>query len=335
MSDPRFTRIVNSIKYEWSVVDQCFYRWITKNRRRFKVKATSAECALILGHDRRGQILTISGAREENRDSIKLKMQEESKKYVNSQPILPDNPANTVTLPEGVKLGAYMPQYANCVVDVYYVKKEVVVDQNGNERTIIKDKWLKQRRFFDEHGRVYQDIDYTHSNGETHFFPHVHLWTWIGDDCERSDPLPYVGANGESVLYRKKTQNRSKTMERKFDTGKEGDAWRGANGITIEDVEHVDAKLYSPGKFPRLNIRDVQILLSLGREFELEYKGIEGMCHIFWKGGWCVYAKWNEDGEPKSQTYVNEDLDAFAIHAVLGPYNLADVIEDCEITWYS
>ncbi|MDX1702021.1 MAG: hypothetical protein R3250_15450, partial [Melioribacteraceae bacterium] len=46
---------------------------------------------------------------------------------------------------------------------------------------------LKQRRYYDEKGRVVEDIDYSHSNGDnSHTFPHRHTWEWSSGSPKRS-----------------------------------------------------------------------------------------------------------------------------------------------------
>lgn len=46
---------------------------------------------------------------------------------------------------------------------------------------------LKQRRYYDKNGRVKEDIDYEHSNGDnSHEFPHRHTWDWSSGSPKRS-----------------------------------------------------------------------------------------------------------------------------------------------------
>jgi hypothetical protein len=44
-----------------------------------------------------------------------------------------------------------------------------LLDENGD---------IKQRRYYDEKGRVEKDIDYKHQDDGTHTFPHEHNWDW-------------------------------------------------------------------------------------------------------------------------------------------------------------
>ena len=111
-------------------------------------------------------------------------------------------------------------------------------------------------------------------------------------------------------------------MKKAWDSREAGDAWQKENAITSVDACEVD------DHFPHFTMRDVQIALSCGREFEFEYKDVRGFCQPS-ENGWSLCSVWN--GE--EQEYVNEDLDDFALYASLGPYAFRDVVEKCNITW--
>ena len=74
-------------------------------------------------------------------------------------------------------------------------------------------------------------------------------------------------------------------------------------------------------------MRDIQILLSFGREIELEYRDVAGFACSYWTA-FNIHSWWDD----KEEFYENEDLDGFAEHAVLEPYLLKDVIGQCKIT---
>lgn len=77
------------------------------------------------------------------------------------------------------------------------------------------------------------------------------------------------------------------------------------------------------------SVRDVQILLSYGREFEADFKDLRGL--VTADGGFSVCV--TRDGERFE--YVADDLDEFGRDAKFGPYPLADVIGKWKIGWHA
>lgn len=100
----------------------------------------------------------------------------------------------------------------------------------------------------------------------------------------------------------------------KFDVSRR---WREKHGIKETDHFKIDADSIK-------TIRDVQILLSHGREFGVLYKGIEALITTSTCSGYSVQSSEN--------FYETEDLDDFAEHAMLGPYLLKDIVDQLEIT---
>lgn len=49
---------------------------------------------------------------------------------------------------------------------------------NSSADLLKKDGSVKQRRYYDEDGRAEMDIDFDHTDDNTHKFPHIHLWDW-------------------------------------------------------------------------------------------------------------------------------------------------------------
>ena len=105
-----------------------------------------------------------------------------------------------------------------------------------------------------------------------------------------------------------------------YDNSKE---WQKANDITRSDQRKFGGGIENIV----LSMRDLQILLSFGREVELEYRGVTGFACSYWTS-YNIRSEW--DGN--EQIYESEDLDDFAFHAVLGPYRLKDVIDQCRVT---
>ncbi len=61
-------------------------------------------------------------------------------------------------------------------------KKVPVKDQEPNSSIDLLDQdtgEVKQRRYFDNEGKVVEDIDFKHQDDGTHTFPHRHQWEWI------------------------------------------------------------------------------------------------------------------------------------------------------------
>lgn len=315
MADPRKTVFCDSDGYFWDPQEHKFARWVTiEGNHVYIFLPYEEDDARNIGREHFGH--TITSASPKKAEEIKNTMAKNYENHLakhNDRPVLPDREKSDDSLEEGDDFKPYMPKYANMVVDMYCI----TVDGKGR-----KFKWLKQRRFFDSEGRAYQDIDYDHDKHGTHIFPHIHIWIWNGSNCKRSRPFPYLGENGESVLYRKKQNHERKKMKKSWDPSSAGDAWQEENGITSVDMSEVDEH------FPHFTMRDVQIALSCGREFELEYKGVQGFCQPS-DSGWSLYSHWNG----KEIDYVNEDLDDFARYASFGPYSFRDVIDDCTITW--
>lgn len=51
-------------------------------------------------------------------------------------------------------------------------------EPNSSADLLDPDGSVKQRRYYDEKGRAKEDIDFNHSDGGTHEFPHRHEWDW-------------------------------------------------------------------------------------------------------------------------------------------------------------
>ncbi|WP_317913556.1 T7SS effector LXG polymorphic toxin [Carnobacterium maltaromaticum] len=63
-----------------------------------------------------------------------------------------------------------------------YSKESNALDPKGEPNSsadlLNPDGSVKQRRYYDEKGRVLEDIDYNHTDNGTHVFPHRHKWDW-------------------------------------------------------------------------------------------------------------------------------------------------------------
>ncbi|SPC41583.1 exported hypothetical protein [Carnobacterium divergens] len=61
-------------------------------------------------------------------------------------------------------------------------KEKNSLDPRGEPNSSIDllnpDGSVKQRRYYDENGKVLEDIDYNHTDNGTHTFPHRHKWDW-------------------------------------------------------------------------------------------------------------------------------------------------------------
>ena len=79
------------------------------------------------------------------------------------------------------------------------------------------------------------------------------------------------------------------------------------------------------------SVRDVQILLSYGYEFEADFENLQGV--ITPDGGYEICVKNPQTGEVFD--YIAEDLDDFGRDAMFGPYPLADVIGKWKIGWHA
>ena len=71
-----------------------------------------------------------------------------------------------------------------------------------------------------------------------------------------------------------------------------------------------------------MTIRDIQIMLAYGWEFEAEYNGYEAFFTP--NSGYTVEAT----HQGKNYYYSTDDLDEFAEKAKLGPYNVKDIVGD-------
>lgn len=100
----------------------------------------------------------------------------------------------------------------------------------------------------------------------------------------------------------------------KFDISRR---WREKHGIKPTDHHKINADSIK-------TMRDVQILLSHGREFSVLYKGIEALITTSMCSGYSVQSSENY--------YDTDDLDEFGEHATLGPYLLKDIVDQLEIT---
>ncbi len=74
-------------------------------------------------------------------------------------------------------------------------------------------------------------------------------------------------------------------------------------------------------------INDVKLVLLFGREFSVEYKGINALITTSGCSGFSVQSSEN--------FYDTDDLDEFGEHATLGPYLLKDIVGKWEITWHA
>ena len=79
------------------------------------------------------------------------------------------------------------------------------------------------------------------------------------------------------------------------------------------------------------SVRDVQILLSYGSEFEADFEGLEGI--VTPDGGYEICVKKTKTGEVFD--YIADNLDEFGRDAMFGPYPLADVIGKWQIGWHA
>lgn len=79
------------------------------------------------------------------------------------------------------------------------------------------------------------------------------------------------------------------------------------------------------------SVRDVQILLSHGYEFEADFEDFQGF--VTPDGGYAIDVKDAATGE--TYEYVADDLDEFGRDAKFGPYPLADVIGRWKIGWHA
>ena len=78
------------------------------------------------------------------------------------------------------------------------------------------------------------------------------------------------------------------------------------------------------------SVRDVQILLSYGLEFEADFEDLQGLVTPS-NGYWvCV-----TNGAGERFDYVADDLDEFGRDATFGPYPLAETIGKWQIGWHA
>lgn len=106
---------------------------------------------------------------------------------------------------------------------------------------------------------------------------------------------------------------------------------RKERNITDEDVERFNM---DEGWDNLKTIKDIEIVLLFGREFEVKYKEYTALITTSFGSGFSVFSTRHGDQEEKF-VFDTDDLDDFAEHATLGPYLLKDIVGKWEITWHA
>ena len=107
------------------------------------------------------------------------------------------------------------------------------------------------------------------------------------------------------------------------------DEWKKARNITGADIRRLDEGDWD---VEVKTIRDVEIALLYGREFEVSYGKYTALVTIF-GSCFCVFSTYHGKRE-KYFEFETDDLDQFAQNATVGPHFIKDVVGKWVITWH-
>lgn len=107
--------------------------------------------------------------------------------------------------------------------------------------------------------------------------------------------------------------------------------WFKQRGLNDNSIDRFDAD----GDWKELKtIKDIEIVLLFGREFEVKYKEYTALITTSFGSGFSVFSTRHGEQEEKF-VFDTDDLDDFSEHATLGPYLLKDIVGKWEITWHA